>query len=519
MNFYQKYNNDKNQLIGLNMKLTIRLVQILITISLCGHYTAQAFCGFYAGKADSSLYNHASQVILARDGNKTVLTMLNDYKGPANEFALIIPTPVTLKQGQVRIANPKIFDRLDEYSSPRLVEYQDDNPCDPQLKWGYEKPVIMFSTIPVPSPNIKKDNKALGVVVEEQYTLEEYDIVSLSAKESDGLETWLIQNGYHIPQGTSAALLPYIKQGMKFFVAKVNLQEQKRLGFQYLRPLQFAFESEKFMLPMRLGMLNAQPNTEQDLIVYALSKNSRIESSNYANIKVPSEINIPASVKNRFGDFYKAVFDKVSLKENYKAVFTEYFWNTAWCDPCSGKPLENTELRDAGVFWQGGRSDENFIALTTPGNSIKAFVPPKGLNTEVSLTRLHLRYNAKSLPEDLLLTPTQDRQNWQVRYIIQNSAAGSVSQCSYDMSQIACKSFCSQRIKAINNKVNLFPGMRINYAISKLSEDEKIDLCFSDCNKTKINLLNKAKSYYEQTLPKRLALEKENLEKLTGWRN
>ena len=50
-----------------------------------------------------------------------------------------------------------------------------------------------------------------------------------------------------------AALAPYIRQEMKFFVAKVNLKEHQRTGLSYLRPIQFAFESPKFMLPIRLG--------------------------------------------------------------------------------------------------------------------------------------------------------------------------------------------------------------------------------------------------------------------------
>ena len=45
---------------------------------------------------------------------------------------------------------------------------------------------------------------------------------------------------------------------MRFFVAKVNLAEQAKLGFTYLRPLQVAYESPKFMLPIRLGMVNAE---------------------------------------------------------------------------------------------------------------------------------------------------------------------------------------------------------------------------------------------------------------------
>ena len=38
---------------------------------------AQAFCGFYVGKADAKLFNEASQVIMVRDGNRTVIGMRN----------------------------------------------------------------------------------------------------------------------------------------------------------------------------------------------------------------------------------------------------------------------------------------------------------------------------------------------------------------------------------------------------------------------------------------------------------
>ena len=92
-------------------------------------------------------------------------------------------------------------------------------------------------------------DRVLGITVEARYTLEEYDIVSLSATQSNGLETWLRENGYALPKGASAALLPYIRQGMKFFVAKVNLKQQARTGYTTLRPLQFAYESENSCCP------------------------------------------------------------------------------------------------------------------------------------------------------------------------------------------------------------------------------------------------------------------------------
>jgi hypothetical protein len=63
-----------------------------------------------------------------------------------------------------------------------------------------------------------------------------------------------------------------------FFVARVNLGEQAKLGFTYLRPLQVAYESPKFMLPIRLGMVNA--DGPQELYVYALTRKGRVETTN-----------------------------------------------------------------------------------------------------------------------------------------------------------------------------------------------------------------------------------------------
>ena len=175
------------------------------------------------------------------------------------------------------------------------------------------------------------------MTIESQYTVGEYDIVILSAKQSDGLETWLQQTGYHIPQGLGAALAPYIRQEMKFFVARVNLKEHQRTGLSYLRPIQFAFESPKFMLPIRLGMINA--NGPQDLIVYVLSREGRVETTNYRTVKMPSGRTCRSSCRASSGKFYKAMFDKQVKRDEMRAVFTEYVWNMGWCDPCAAPPL------------------------------------------------------------------------------------------------------------------------------------------------------------------------------------
>ena len=90
---------------------------------------ANAFCGFYVGKADADLCNEASQVILVRRDGKTVISMANDYRGALTEFALVVPVPQVLERSQIHIGERELFERIDAYSAPRLAEYYDPDPC------------------------------------------------------------------------------------------------------------------------------------------------------------------------------------------------------------------------------------------------------------------------------------------------------------------------------------------------------------------------------------------------------
>src|SRR5689334_25330138 len=89
-----------------------------------------AFCGFYVAKADTKLFNRASQVVLVRDGDRTVMTMASDFQGDPKEFAIVIPVPTFLKREQIHVGDKALVDHLDAYSAPRLVEYFDQDPCE-----------------------------------------------------------------------------------------------------------------------------------------------------------------------------------------------------------------------------------------------------------------------------------------------------------------------------------------------------------------------------------------------------
>ena len=109
------------------MRIIITALVAIVTTSIGA--TAQAFCGFYVARADTSLFNQASQVVLARDGDRTVITMTNDFRGDVDEFAVVIPVPTFIERDQIHIADRALVEHLDAYTAPRLVEYHDPDPC------------------------------------------------------------------------------------------------------------------------------------------------------------------------------------------------------------------------------------------------------------------------------------------------------------------------------------------------------------------------------------------------------
>ena len=396
------------------MKLSKYLLSsALLAASLSIAPSASAFCGFYVAKADTDLFNQSSKVALVRDGDRTVITMANDYIGDPTEFAMVIPVPTVIKKEQVHVSDPTLLDHLDAYTAPRLVEYFDDNPCERIM---YER--MMSAQSPSMSDEVivtaNKRKEDRGVTVEESFSVGEYDILILSAKESDGLQTWLTENGYKIPDGAERTLGSYIKQDMKFFVAKVNLERKAKDGGEMLRPIAVAYESPKFMLPIRLGTVNA--NGSQDLFVYALTRNGKVETTNYRTHKIPSGEELPIFVKDDFGDFYKDMYKTSAQREGGHGVFMEYAWDMNWCDPCAADPLSDDQLRELGVFWLGDSGNDEIMPMPRRRG--------KSMAKDVYVTRLHVRYDAKSFPEDLKFKTTGDRSNFQGRYVLRHAFEG-----------------------------------------------------------------------------------------------
>ncbi len=391
-----------------------------LCLLLAAPEAAEAFCGFYVSGSGENLFNNATQVVLMREGTRTVLAMQNNYQGPPQNFAMVVPVPVILQKENVKTLTKEVFEKVDRLTSPRLVEYWEQDPCF-QPRYEEERAMPMMKMAPSAARAGSGAAADYGVTVEAQFTVGEYEIVILSAKDALGLDRYLRDNRYKIPEGAEPLFRPYIQQGMKFFVAKVDVSKVRFNGDQaMLSPLRFHYDSEQFALPVRLGLVNAKD--AQDLIVHILARGQRYEVANFPNVTIPTNIDLKESAKTQFAQFYASLFD-LTLENTPKAVVTEYAWDSASCDPCPSPPLAPGDLTTLGLDVLDGKqatvepditinnldklSPEEQQLLKAQVDNLKRMVQMRRSSQfrrggNFVVTRLHARYDKRSLGEDLV---------------------------------------------------------------------------------------------------------------------
>ncbi len=391
-------------------------IVVVVALACLAPRAADAFCGFYVAPGENQLVADATQVVLMRKGTRTVLSMQNNYKGPPSEFAMVIPVPVVLKEADVKTLPKAVFANVERMGAPRLVEYWEQDPCAPEMQ--YETSIRASAGAAPPSPKKKSSSPDdLGVTIEAQFSVGEYKILILSAKDSTGLDTWLRREKYSIPKGAEPLLRPYVEGGMKFFVAKVDPKKVQFVdGRADLSPLRFHYDSDSFELPIRLGLANSSGT--QDLIVSILSPGQRYEVANYPNVTIPTNLDVKDDIKERFGAFYASLFDR-TLEKNPGAVVTEYAWQATTCDPCPGPALNGNDFLTLGADvldgnqlaappspgpapspGKGAPAGGRPAPMPAPPPPGKRRMPPRFGNDFV-LTRLHARYG-KDLTNDLV---------------------------------------------------------------------------------------------------------------------
>jgi hypothetical protein len=173
--------------------------------------------------------------------------------------------------------------------------------------------------------------------------------------------------------------------------------------------------------------------------VHILAK-ERYEVTNYKNVFIPTNLELSEAAKENFAPFYAALFD-ATIEKNKDAdgrnpVVTEYSWIANSCDPCPGPAMQP---QDAVTL--GGDVLPSYAEQIKQGNLWAL--------SDLTLTRLHARYDQSSLGEDLIFKeapaveggretghgatknytdarPSSWGNNFQGRYIIRHAWEGEI---------------------------------------------------------------------------------------------
>ena len=313
---------------------------------------ARAFPGFLASKTKTEIKVNSTQIVLMKKGNVTAVTVMSDYEGPLEPFAMVLVVPADIAPERVTTLKREYVDRVDTISAPRFHEYWEQDPCDPgpveqewqrSMKANASSAFLGGGDMPQSTQKVAKE---LSLDVQAKQKEGEYSFTLLGKDESVG--AWLKSKGYNLPANAEQAVLPYVQAGMRLVVAQVDTNRIELVGGDraQLSPIRFWTEQPYAQIPDRVGLVNA--GGKQELIVYVLDPEQRYESKNYKNLFPPTNVEIDFSAKERIGEFYAALQDIISEK-NPGAFLNEFAWTSDGCgQPCATEPIAIAELLSLG---------------------------------------------------------------------------------------------------------------------------------------------------------------------------
>ena len=167
------------------------------------------------------------------------------FSGDATEFGMVLPLP---NRPEINEASENIFDVLLEYTN-----------------------LIFDSTMVVTTDGVDSDGQQ-SVVVIEQKDVGDFKTTLLTAGDAEDLVEWLDERGFGYAQEDLVNFEYYVEKGGYYFVAmKVNMNEADISSAGEingkLRPIEFVFESEYPMLPLRIVAHDMDP---MSLTLYTL---------------------------------------------------------------------------------------------------------------------------------------------------------------------------------------------------------------------------------------------------------
>jgi hypothetical protein len=409
---------------------------LVLLAALSATSPAAAFPGFFAAKKQEPIKTYSTQIAVMKRGADTVVSVMADYEGPLEGFAMVMLVPADVTVDKVTTLKRDFVDRLDALSAPRFHEYWEQDPCDPgpvEQEWERNLKVQgaaggpLGGGAPAPEGSALKPAKELFLDVKVRQKEGEYKFTLLEP--GADVPAWLASHGYQAPPGAAAALSAY--GALKPLIAEVDAKRIELVGGDraQLSPVRFATSQPFDTIPSRMGLLNSPK--QQELIIYVIDPESRYEAKNYTTLFPPTNIHLDFSAKERMGEFYNALYDRI-LAKHPQSFLAEYAWPHDGCgQPCATEPLMIHELLSLGadVFEQSvpeaerrpkppelTKDEEKIFKETLKGlkpkeqrEREKTFKEERATVAERQallarhkylVSRLHYRYDDKTLPKD-----------------------------------------------------------------------------------------------------------------------
>lgn len=332
-----------SRLRGLALSLLLSLVAV----------DAQAFPGFFVGKNDAKRVLTTSSYVVMNGGDQSVVSVVSDYEGPFEPFAVIVAVPSDVTLDRISSIRREFVDRVDQMSAPRFMEFWEMDPCEPgkeSQEWERDLRVQTsgdsFLGAGMDMGPTRKVPKELLLSVKTERKSGEYTF--MMPKEDQSFEDLLKERGWKLTGPMQQAIAAYSGQGMKFVLAEVDPNRIELIGGEkaQLTPIRFWTDGRYTKLPSKLGRLASKG--PQELFVFVLDKDARYKTTNYEIANAPTNLAVQFIVKERMAEFFAGLHD-AWLAKHPKTFWFEYAWKADECgQPCPNDPILINELLTLG---------------------------------------------------------------------------------------------------------------------------------------------------------------------------
>lgn len=242
-----------------------RFLVIMAVCLLCESGSTLADGGFVVTTTyitymeEMSVSSDAQKALIVWDKKRETLHLQSSFKGPATDFAWVIPVPA---RPEVKRSDWRLFEMFEELTRPVVK-------------------VTVVSRRVGSATTDQPDIAATEELPAEVRQLESFDIRELhidvvEANDAGGFVRWLRDNEYSVGKETEPILEGYVAKGFYFVVSKINRESlwakvkgMTKIVSGGLTPLAITFDAEKPFYPLAISAISSAPENELLLLTLA----------------------------------------------------------------------------------------------------------------------------------------------------------------------------------------------------------------------------------------------------------